>query len=192
VPGTALVCRCRTRPPRLLIVWSPARLSRAATPSLRDSLRSPWNSRPGDQDWLVNGEAEMKWSTGCPVRPLATRGLEPPRSSWPFPPPVPHSDPEPSRSPWKSAKKWALARNYAGGANGTRTRNPLLAKQVRYLLRHGPWQSFPCGRSVAAEDETRIRRPPFHDVHGVCKSGWRHRPQPSERWYRVGGHTRRS
>ena len=25
-----------------------------------------------------------------------------------------------------------------GGANGTRTRNPLLAKQVRYQLRHGP------------------------------------------------------
>ena len=24
------------------------------------------------------------------------------------------------------------------GANGTRTRNPLLAKQVRYQLRHGP------------------------------------------------------
>jgi hypothetical protein len=43
----------------------------------------------------------------------------------------------------------------------TRTRNPLLAKQVRYLLRHGPLQSFPCGRSVAAEDETRIRRAPF-------------------------------
>jgi Family of unknown function (DUF5318) len=29
-----------------------------------------------------------------------------------------------------------------GGANGTRTRNPLLAKQVRYQLRHGPeWVS---------------------------------------------------
>ena len=26
-----------------------------------------------------------------------------------------------------------------GGANGTRTRNPLLAKQVRYQLRHGPF-----------------------------------------------------
>ena len=26
----------------------------------------------------------------------------------------------------------------SGGANGTRTRNPLLAKQVRYQLRHGP------------------------------------------------------
>jgi hypothetical protein len=25
-----------------------------------------------------------------------------------------------------------------GGAKGTRTPNPLLAKQVRYLLRHGP------------------------------------------------------
>ena len=25
-----------------------------------------------------------------------------------------------------------------GGANGTRTRNPLLAKQVRYQLRHSP------------------------------------------------------
>jgi hypothetical protein len=29
-----------------------------------------------------------------------------------------------------------------GGAKGTRTPNPLLAKQVRYLLRHGPWSSF--------------------------------------------------
>ena len=26
----------------------------------------------------------------------------------------------------------------SGGANGTRTRNPLLAKQVRYQLRHSP------------------------------------------------------
>src|SRR6478752_3916040 len=26
-----------------------------------------------------------------------------------------------------------------GGAKGTRTPNPLLAKQVRYQLRHGPW-----------------------------------------------------
>ena len=28
----------------------------------------------------------------------------------------------------------------SGGANGTRTRNPLLAKQVRYQLRHGPFR----------------------------------------------------
>jgi hypothetical protein len=33
------------------------------------------------------------------------------------------------------------------GAKGTRTPNPLLAKQVRYLLRHGPSVTIcPCGR----------------------------------------------
>jgi hypothetical protein len=31
-----------------------------------------------------------------------------------------------------------LTRANAGGAKGTRTPNPLLAKQVRYQLRHGP------------------------------------------------------
>jgi hypothetical protein len=31
-----------------------------------------------------------------------------------------------------------VTRANAGGAKGTRTPNPLLAKQVRYLLRHGP------------------------------------------------------
>jgi hypothetical protein len=32
----------------------------------------------------------------------------------------------------------AMTRTSTGGAKGTRTPNPLLAKQVRYLLRHGP------------------------------------------------------
>jgi hypothetical protein len=31
-----------------------------------------------------------------------------------------------------------LTRYSTGGAKGTRTPNPLLAKQVRYQLRHGP------------------------------------------------------
>ncbi len=41
-----------------------------------------------------------------------------------------------------------------GGAKGTRTPNPLLAKQVRYQLRHGPWggdsrrTSSVCGRCL--------------------------------------------
>ena len=33
-----------------------------------------------------------------------------------------------------------------GGGEGTRTPNPLLAKQVRYQLRHGPWSSGPEAR----------------------------------------------
>ena len=31
-----------------------------------------------------------------------------------------------------------MTRLITGGAKGTRTPNPLLAKQVRYQLRHGP------------------------------------------------------
>lgn len=53
-----------------------------------------------------------------------------------------------------------------GGANGTRTRNPLLAKQVRYQLRHSPvggTQSSTASvtdvhRSALSERSTRICR----------------------------------
>jgi hypothetical protein len=47
-----------TRPPRLLIVWSPARRSRAATPSLRDFASLTLDRLTADQDWLVSGEAK--------------------------------------------------------------------------------------------------------------------------------------
>ena len=40
----------------------------------------------------------------------------------------------------------------AGGAKGTRTPNPLLAKQVRYQLRHGP------GRPAAPSPKAPGRR----------------------------------
>jgi hypothetical protein len=39
----------------------------------------------------------------------------------------------------------------------------VLAKQVRYLLRHGPSAVIPIvGGFIAAEDETCIRRPPLN------------------------------
>src|SRR6478736_5938545 len=44
-----------------------------------------------------------------------------------------------------------------GGAKGTRTPNPLLAKQVRYQLRHGPENTEPARtrRAGGIRDETR-------------------------------------
>ena len=39
------------------------------------------------------------------------------------------------------------------GAKGTRTPNPLLAKQVRYQLRHGPSAVIPLMGGPATEDE---------------------------------------
>src|SRR3954453_754660 len=38
----------------------------------------------------------------------------------------------------RSQERGPRARTARGGAKGTRTPNPLLAKQVRYQLRHGP------------------------------------------------------
>ena len=40
-----------------------------------------------------------------------------------------------AKEPLPGVRKGALT---WGGAKGTRTPNPLLAKQVRYQLRHGP------------------------------------------------------
>ena len=46
-----------------------------------------------------------------------------------------------------------------GGANGTRTRNPLLAKQVRYQLRHGPVSRAPSPRAARpTHDGTPVHR----------------------------------
>ena len=44
-----------------------------------------------------------------------------------------------------------------GGANGTRTRNPLLAKQVRCQLRHGPgWEDDVDGTPTTASAPTAL------------------------------------
>jgi hypothetical protein len=45
---------------------------------------------------------------------------------------------------------------------------PCLQSKCATYCAMAPGQSFPCGGSVAAEDETRIRRPPLMIVHGVC------------------------
>ena len=52
-----------------------------------------------------------------------------------------------------------LIRANAGGAKGTRTPNPLLAKQVRYQLRHGPgWpRSHPPKAARPTHDGTSSR-----------------------------------
>ena len=55
--------------------------------------------------------------------------------------------PSPSPGREKAALTW-------GGAKGTRTPNPLLAKQVRYQLRHGPWRRRSCARRVGQERVT--------------------------------------
>ena len=46
--------------------------------------------------------------------------------------------PSPRRRGHKKNPPQSNCERILGGANGTRTRNPLLAKQVRYQLRHSP------------------------------------------------------
>ena len=41
----------------------------------------------------------------------------------------------------KSSRKGIPNRELLGGASGTRTRDPLLAKQMRYQLRHSPFRA---------------------------------------------------
>ena len=62
---------------------------------------------------------------------------------------------------WGTGLKEALANKRkgpltCGGAKGTRTPNPLLAKQVRYQLRHGPENTEPARtrRAGGIRDET--------------------------------------
>lgn len=63
----------------------------------------------------------------------------------------------------------------SGGASGTRTRNPLLAKQVRYHLRHGPvWSCRPWWSGERVGDlgpqialVTLLRQTPPYE-HGRC------------------------
>src|SRR5690242_11626332 len=50
-----------------------------------------------------------------------------------------------TKAPLSGMRKGALT---CGGAKGTRTPNPLLAKQVRYQLRHGP-EPAPRGRRTS-------------------------------------------
>ena len=45
-----------------------------------------------------------------------------------------------------------------GGAKGTRTPNPLLAKQVRYQLRHGPSNTNPPHNRGRTASEVLVRR----------------------------------
>jgi hypothetical protein len=45
-----------------------------------------------------------------------------------------------------------------GGAKGTRTPNPLLAKQVRYQLRHGPSDTNPPHNRGRTASEVLVRR----------------------------------
>src|SRR5690606_39077375 len=59
---------------------------------------------------------------------------------------------EPARGRRLTASRLVL-----GGASGTRTRNPLLAKQVRYHLRHGP-AFAPSGADAPAPRVSRRRR----------------------------------
>ena len=50
-----------------------------------------------------------------------------------------------TKEPLSGDRKGALT---CGGAKGTRTPNPLLAKQVRYQLRHGPQQGLSPGSAA--------------------------------------------
>src|SRR3954454_12888842 len=66
---------------------------------------------------------ERQFSAGCSVEPRGLEALTPCLQN--------------SRAATNCA-------NPGGGAKGTRTPNPLLAKQVRYQLRHGPGCAGPC------------------------------------------------
>ena len=53
--------------------------------------------------------------------------------------------PEPQTPPSSSGRgRLCWSNKNRGGAKGTRTPNPLLAKQVRYQLRHGPAHAAAC------------------------------------------------
>src|SRR4029079_1344956 len=59
-------------------------------------------------------------------------------------------------------------RRPSSGAKGTRTPNPLLAKQVRYQLRHGPWVPTPRpARRSADGPRPRLRRCGADVVRGL-------------------------
>ena len=78
-----------------------------------------------------------------------------------------------------------------GGANGTRTRNPLLAKQVRYLLRHGPSVTIcPSGRNSRRCARVRYQASTL-SVCTVCAIRFAAPFTASEQPYRPGGRTRR-
>ena len=77
-----------------------------------------------------------------------------------------HCTPSPQHKTCLDTYRGRSTIDLSGGANGTRTRNPLLAKQVRYQLRHSPvggTQSSTVSvtdvhRSALSERSTRICR----------------------------------
>jgi hypothetical protein len=73
----------------------------------------------------------------------------------------------PSQPAGSTASNLALTSENSG-ANGTRTRNPLLAKQVRYQLRHGPSAVNPLMGGPATEDENPHQASAPACVHRVC------------------------
>src|SRR6478609_4299845 len=63
-----------------------------------------------------------------------------------------------------------------GGAKGTRTPNPLLAKQVRYQLRHGPWVPTPRAGQERQLAEAGFggaeRTSSVASAHSSCSARW--------------------